>query len=77
MRSIYRAAASFAALFLTGACLVQTISAAEVQLITVEGDVNPVLARYIIRYIDHAEESGAECLIIEMDTPGGLVLSSL
>ena len=53
-----------------------TAQASEIHVITVEGDVNPVLARYIMRYIEQAEESQAECLIIEMDTPGGLVLST-
>lgn len=51
-------------------------AAAHVHVIKVEGDVNPVLARFIIRHIDKAEKERAECLIIKMDTPGGLVLST-
>ncbi|MGQ9854907.1 MAG: ATP-dependent Clp protease proteolytic subunit, partial [Candidatus Oleimicrobiaceae bacterium] len=51
-------------------------AAAHVHVIKVEGDVNPVLARFIIRHIEKAEKKRAECLIIKMDTPGGLVLST-
>lgn len=51
-------------------------AAAHVHVIKVEGDVNPVLARFIIRHIEKAEKERAECLIIKMDTPGGLVLST-
>ncbi|MCR4438359.1 MAG: nodulation protein NfeD [bacterium] len=47
-----------------------------VHVIKVEGDVNPVLARFIIRHIEKAEKERAECLVIKMDTPGGLVLST-
>ncbi len=47
-----------------------------VHVIKVEGDVNPVLARFIIRHIEKAEKARAECLIIKIDTPGGLVLST-
>ncbi len=34
--------------------------------------VNPVSARFLIGAISEAEENGAECLIIRLDTPGGL-----
>ena len=44
-------------------------------LITVEGVINPVTAEYIIRAIDRAESSNADGLIIELDTPGGLMES--
>ncbi len=47
-----------------------------VHVIKVEGDVNPVLARFIMRQIDKAERERAECLVIKLDTPGGLVLST-
>mgnify|MGYP005848926595 CR=1 FL=1 len=36
------------------------------------GVVNPVLARYVDRAISEAESDGAEALIIQLDTPGGL-----
>lgn len=36
------------------------------------GVVSPASAGYIVRSIQKAESDGAECLIIELDTPGGL-----
>jgi len=43
-----------------------------VDVARLEGVIAPFSARYLVRAIDQAEEDGAECLIIEMDTPGGL-----
>ncbi|MDD5038335.1 MAG: nodulation protein NfeD [Dehalococcoidales bacterium] len=42
-----------------------------VDVLLVKGTVNPVLADYIERGIEHAEETNAIC-IIQLDTPGGL-----
>lgn len=38
--------------------------------------INPVTAEYIIEAIDTAHENNAECLIIQLDTPGGLLSST-
>jgi membrane-bound serine protease (ClpP class) len=46
-----------------------------VHLITIDGVINPVATEYILDSIEDAEEAGAELLIIEMDTPGGLMVS--
>ncbi len=46
-----------------------------VKLITVESAITPVSAEFIIDAIDEAEEGNAECLIIQLDTPGGLMTS--
>ncbi len=43
-----------------------------VDVITIDGVINPVLIDYVERSIEQAEDSGAEALIIRMDTPGGL-----
>lgn len=43
-----------------------------VDVLTVTGTINPVLIDYIERGVEQAEKSGAEALIIQMDTPGGL-----
>ena len=49
----------------------------EVYIIKINDDtINPVTAGYIIDSIDKAYEAGAECLIIELDTPGGLLTST-
>jgi membrane-bound serine protease (ClpP class) len=44
-----------------------------VYVIEVEGIINPATAKFIIESIDHASQEGAQCLIIELDTPGGLM----
>ncbi len=46
-----------------------------VHKITVNGIINPVATEYILESIERAEEDQAELLIIEMDTPGGLMVS--
>ncbi len=51
-------------------------SVRSVHLIDVDGIINPISAQYIIRHIDRAEEEGAECLILRLDTPGGLLEST-
>ena len=43
-----------------------------VDVLTFKGTVAPVSAQYISRGIDTAVSDGAQALIIEMDTPGGL-----
>jgi len=50
------------------------ISAAgpQIDVLRVDGTVNPVLAGYIDRGIESAEKHGATACIIELDTPGGL-----
>jgi membrane-bound serine protease (ClpP class) len=46
-----------------------------VHVIKVEAIINPVSAEFITTSIKKAEEAGAEALIIELDTPGGLMES--
>jgi membrane-bound serine protease (ClpP class) len=46
-----------------------------VEVARLNGIVAPATARYIIRAIHDAERSGATALLIEMDTPGGLLKS--
>jgi len=41
-------------------------------VLTIDGTINPVLADYISRGIEDAEDSNATACIIQMDTPGGL-----
>ncbi len=44
----------------------------EVYVARVEGPIGPVAARYIKDAIETAEDANASCLVIEIDTPGGL-----
>ena len=43
-----------------------------IDVLTAKGVVNPVLADYIERGIEQAEENNAMAVIIQLDTPGGL-----
>ena len=47
-----------------------------VLLLRVDGVINPVKERLIARTIRQAEEDGATIVIIELDTPGGLLSST-
>ena len=46
---------------------------APVFIAEVEGIINPATAKFIIESIDQAVRDGGQCLIIELDTPGGLM----
>jgi membrane-bound serine protease (ClpP class) len=46
-----------------------------IYLLKVDGIINPASAGYIVKGIDKAEQDGALCLVIQMDTPGGLMES--
>ncbi|MCK5423331.1 MAG: nodulation protein NfeD, partial [Deltaproteobacteria bacterium] len=45
------------------------------EVIIIDGVINPVVAEFTTKAIRRAASEGAECLIIQMDTPGGLDLS--
>ena len=46
--------------------------AGKVVVLTFEGVIDPVAAQYISRGIATAEKEGAECLVLALDTPGGV-----
>lgn len=46
-----------------------------IHYLDVDGIVNPVMAEFIIKSIEGATKEGAEALVIQLDTPGGLDLS--
>ncbi len=48
----------------------------EVWVLEVEGVINPVTSRYVTRSIAEAEAAGAAAVLIEIDTPGGLLDST-
>jgi len=52
------------------------VNAAQVGLIKINGAIGPATASYIARAIDAATAQNDECLIIQLDTPGGLVDSA-
>jgi len=47
----------------------------QVYAVRVAGTINPGVAEFIIRNIEKASMEGAACLVIQLDTPGGLALS--
>lgn len=48
----------------------------KVHVITVDATINPATADFIHESIQRAEGDGAECLIIRLNTPGGLLKST-
>ncbi len=62
----------FALVLFTGARLYAT---EKVILIRVDGTINPATADYIVSSIDVAEKANAAAIVIEMNTPGGLLES--
>jgi membrane-bound serine protease (ClpP class) len=51
-------------------------SAKKIHLIEIDAPITPVVAEYIIKSIDRASRANAEALIIQLNTPGGLVDST-
>jgi membrane-bound serine protease (ClpP class) len=47
-----------------------------VEVIQIDGTINPSTAEYIHQNIQRANEEGAECLVIQLNTPGGLLKST-
>jgi membrane-bound serine protease (ClpP class) len=52
------------------------VTAAPVGLIKIDGAIGPATASYIARALDVAAAQHDECLILQLDTPGGLVDSA-
>ncbi|MBW2385258.1 MAG: nodulation protein NfeD [Deltaproteobacteria bacterium] len=50
--------------------------AGHINRIVVDGSINPASADYIMQAIETSERDGASAVLIELDTPGGLVSSS-
>jgi membrane-bound serine protease (ClpP class) len=72
-------AAFFLALLAIGfAALAQTKDAAspQVDLIVIDGSINPAVDDFIRESIVRAKANGARALIIQLDTPGGLLSST-
>ena len=61
---------------IAGLLLGAATQAAQVGLIKIDGAIGPATASYIGRAIDVATAQNDECLIIQLDTPGGLLEST-
>jgi membrane-bound serine protease (ClpP class) len=53
-----------------------TLSAQHIIRIRIDSTINPITEEYIERTIDQAERVNASAVLIELDTPGGLVTST-
>ena len=54
----------------------RAFSSQTVHVITVDATINPATADFIHQSIQHAVDAGAECLVIRLNTPGGLLKST-
>jgi membrane-bound serine protease (ClpP class) len=54
------------------ACASDDADSESVHVLKADGEVGPIMARFIDRGIDAAEDSQAKLVVIELDTPGGL-----
>src|SRR5437660_7538020 len=63
-------------LWLACAMAPATFAAEKVSLINIDGAIGPATATYIARSIEEARTQNAQCLIIQLNTPGGLLDST-
>ena len=66
----------FGFILILGLLLVTTVHAAQVGLIKIDGPIGPATANYIARALAIAADQKDECLVIQLDTPGGLLQST-
>src|SRR5437764_6067131 len=57
-------------------CMAAVAAAEKVSLIKIDGAIGPATASYISRSIEEARTQNAQCLIIQLNTPGGLLDST-
>lgn len=69
---LFAAGALTAVALLGFACSTSVGTRGAVNVLTAEGTVNPVMASYIDRGIDAAEDADATAVVVRLDTPGGL-----
>src|ERR1039458_10820091 len=61
---------------LVAALLLSSVTSAEVLKIVVSDTIQPITEEYIARAIDEAQRRNAQAVLIEINTPGGLVEST-
>ncbi|HQP10960.1 MAG TPA: nodulation protein NfeD [Candidatus Omnitrophota bacterium] len=76
-RVIFSAALIVFGLFFLSVRTSDSLASRKIHIIQLNDDtINPVTAEYIIGAIDRAVQENAQCLILKMDTPGGLLNST-
>lgn len=53
-------------------CNIVQAGTSSIKIIEIDGVINPITERFVANSIKQAEDEKAECLILRMDTPGGL-----
>jgi membrane-bound serine protease (ClpP class) len=71
-----KSALAFPVLWLAWVTAPAAFAAEKVSLINIDGAIGPATASYIARSIEEAQSQNAQCLIIELNTPGGLLDST-
>jgi len=71
-----KTASSSLVLWLACATAPTTLAAEKVSLIRIDGAIGPATASYIVRSIEEARGQNAQCLVIQLNTPGGLLDST-
>ncbi len=66
---------SFTLIFLLFSALACFSEGRTVTVLTLDGPIDPISARYVQRGLDQAARDGAALAVIQMDTPGGLSVS--
>ena len=74
--AIFAVVAAFAIFCARGARADSSTKPPEVALITIDGSINPAVATYVEDTINYAQSHGEAAVVIELDTPGGLLSSA-
>ncbi|HIC91756.1 MAG TPA: nodulation protein NfeD [Syntrophaceae bacterium] len=67
--------AAWIIIYTGGLSHVQAAHKGFIYVLTVNGPINPAIAEFVIENVEKAAQDKAHCLIIQLDTPGGLDLS--
>lgn len=67
---------AFAGVVLWWLASASALPAEKISYIVIDGAIGPSTASYISRSIDQAHRDGAQCLVIQLNTPGGLLDST-
>jgi membrane-bound serine protease (ClpP class) len=75
----HRVSRAFGVALVTGLLMVlaqMPVRAGQVGLIRINGAIGPATASYLLRAVDYAAKDDDACLVIQLDTPGGLLEST-